>query len=46
MYALIDTSNQMLGDSTFDMEGEIRAILRPARRQATSRKLWEKAVTR
>lgn len=25
MYALIDISNQMLEDSAFDMEGEIRA---------------------
>lgn len=28
MYALIDISNQMLEDSAFDMEGEIRGTVR------------------
>jgi HK97 family phage major capsid protein len=32
MYALIDISNQMLEDSAFDMEGEIRGTVRAGRK--------------
>jgi hypothetical protein len=38
MYALIDISNQMIEDSAFDMEGEIRGTVRAGQNSCS---VWE-----